>query len=419
MTEGMTPSLTNKARGVLRRRKSNLDSPKGTSRTVAFYLPQFHPIPENDKWWGTGFTEWTNVRRARGAFVGHAHPRRAGALGEYDLRDIEVMHEQAALARQHDVDAFCMYYYWFDGKRLLETPLDAYLREGPDFPFCISWANENWSRRWDGKDHEVLIAQAYDESTAQSVFADMLRYLVDPRYLRVDGRPVILVHRIDHVPGGLQLAATWRRLSREAGLGDLYLVAAETRPHLDPRPVGFDAVAEFPPVGANTLGSALLTPPRGLSRSFRGRLMSYPRTARRYMRRRRPVFRRHPGVMPAWDNTARRSDAATVFVGASPQLYARWLAHARSTEDRFGRAGLVFVNAWNEWAEGAYLEPDALWGDAYLRATSRSHTDAGNSERLGVGLPSLPWCRSLILAAAASMLNSSRRISDWYRARRA
>lgn len=374
-------------------------------RTVAFYLPQFHPIPENDSWWGEGFTEWTNVNRAEPAFVGHDHPRRPTALGEYDLRDESVLHRQAELAAAHDVDAFCVYYYWFAGKRLLETPLDLYLDTGPDFPFCISWANENWSRRWDGKDHEVLIAQSYDDSTAADVFADMQKYLADPRYLRLDGRRVIVVHRVDHLPDPQRLAQTWRRLSEEAGLGSLYLIAAETRRNIDPRSVGFDAVAEFPPVGANTLGSALLRPPAGLSRQFRGRLMSYRRTAKRFMARRAPSFRRHPGVMPGWDNSARRGMKATVYVGSSPQAYGAWLANARRREAQHDGGGLVFVNAWNEWAEGAYLEPDGSSADAFLSATRRADVQPSDRPAEANGMPSVGWWYSLTLAAAASGLN--------------
>jgi len=388
-------------------------------RTVAFYLPQFHPIPENDSWWGAGFTEWTNVRRAKPAFSSHDHPRKSTALGEYDLRDDSVLYRQAELAAGHDIDAFCMYYYWFAGKRLLETPLDLYLDRGPDFPFCISWANENWSRRWDGKDHEVLIAQSYGDSTAAEVFADMAKYLTDPRYLRLDGRPVIVVHRVDHLPDPQRLAQTWRRLSEEAGLGSPYLIAAETRRNIDPRAMGFDAVAEFPPVGANTLGSALLRPPAGLSPHFRGRLMSYRRTAKRFMGRRAPAFRRHPGVMPGWDNSARRGMKATVYVGSSPQSYGAWLADARRREEQHEGPGLVFVNAWNEWAEGAYLEPDASSGDAYLAATRRAEAPAYPSAPMAAGVPSYGWIRSLALALAASGLNISRTVGDRVRGRNA
>ena len=386
-------------------------------RTVAFYLPQFHAIPENDEWWGDGFTEWVNVRRAVPAFRGHDQPRVPTDLGEYDLTDPGVLTAQTELAAQNGVDAFCFYYYWFAGKRLLEKPLDTYLERGPDFPFCISWANENWSRRWDGKEQELLIAQEYDESSAREVFTDFARYLRDPRYLTANGARVVVVHRADHLPNAREFARIWREEAIRLGLGPLYLVASETRPNLDPRSLGFDAVAEFPPVGSNTLRSAQLVPPQGLIAGFRGRLMSYPRTASRYMNRRRPAFRRHPGVMPGWDNTPRRGANATVYLDATPEHYATWLNHARRREATMPGDGLVFINAWNEWAEGAYLEPDRTTGTSYLDATGSARAATSRSPvRPSRGRVSVGWLRSLALAAAASALNVARRARDLVRA---
>ena len=322
--------------------------PTQRPRTIAFYLPQFHTFAENDEWWGEGFTDWVNVRRAEPAFQDHDHPRKAGELEEYDLSDVTVMHRQADLAREHDVDAFCFYYYWFAGKRLLEKPLDQYLDSGPDFPFCISWANENWSRRWDGKDKESLIRQDYTADFAAEVFKDFLPYLRDPRYLRVDGAAVLLVHRADHLPDGIDYGQIWRNLAAASGVGPIHIVAAETHPGVEPAHFGFDAVAEFPPVGSNTLAAAQLLPPRGLSPRFRGRLMSYKRLAKRFMARPATEFPRYRGVVPGWDNTARRQEAATIYVGDSPFEYQKWLTHARTFESRArGKNGLVFVNAWN------------------------------------------------------------------------
>ena len=381
-------------------------------RTVAFYLPQFHSIPENDEWWGNGFTEWTNVSSALPSFDGHDHPRRPAQLGHYDLSDVRVQHDQASLALGAGLDAFCFYFYWFAGKRLLEKPLDQYLESGPDFPFCISWANENWSRRWDGKDHEILIAQDYNQGSANAVFDSFQPYLEDARYLKIDGASVLVVHRADHLPAPAEYAATWRELAMARGLGPLYLIAAETRPGLDPRQIGFDATCEFPPVGSNTLGAAQLLPPRGINPAFRGRLMSYPRMARRFIRRRQPGFVRHRGVVPSWDNTARRGDQATVYLGSSPAAYARWLSAARKSEyDRHGSNGLVFVNAWNEWAEGAYLEPDATHGDAFLRATKPGYTTGiGSPARVPIGWPSTAWLHSVVQATAGSVVALLRRI---------
>lgn len=389
----------------------------GTPRTVAFYLPQFHAIAENDQWWGKGFTEWTNVRKAKPIFTGHDQPRAPADLGYYDLRDGEVMHRQAQMAAEHGVDAFCFYFYWFAGQRLLEAPVDGYLEMGPNFPFCLSWANENWTRRWDGKNHEVLMAQDYSHATAPDVFDAFLPFLRDERYLRVDGAAVLLVHRSDHIPDPRRLARTWRELALQHRVGPLHLVAAETTPGLDPRTIGFDAVAEFPPVGANTIDAGQLSPVHGLSPSFNGRLMSYDRMAAKFRRRRTPPFIRHRGVMPGWDNTARRGNKGTVFVGSSPASYGRWLKAARDDEGCLrGEAGLVFVNAWNEWAEGAYLEPDATFGTAYLQAThdplSVGLPETTRSRAGALGLSHLRACARL---AAGTLLAVGRRAAGRFR----
>lgn len=391
-------------------RESN-DAPNGATPgavphrplTVAFYLPQYHAIPENDEWWGTGFTEWTNVRKATALFDGHDHPRRPSDLGYYDLTAAGVAARQAELAQANGVDAFCFYYYWFAGKRLLERPVDDYVERGPDFPFCISWANENWTRRWDGQDQSVLIGQDYGEGTAEQVFLDFLPYLRDPRYLRTDGRAVIVVHRVDHLPDAPQFARTWRALAAEHGVGPLQLIAAETKPGIRPAPFGFDAVCEFPPVGSNTLAAAKLAPPAGLDPSFRGRIMSYPRMVDRFMRRPDPGFIRYRGVAPGWDNTARRSNSSTIYMDSSPEGYRRWLQFARASEARRDH-GMVFVNAWNEWAEGSYLEPDETHGMDYLRATRWDAEPLPRRPRTAIGKPSFPWLQSLAKSAAGSIL---------------
>lgn len=342
-------------------------------RLLAFYLPQFHQIPENDSWWGAGFTEWVNVARARPLFAGHDQPRVPSDLGEYDLTELGVHRAQTALARQHGIDAFCMYFYWFDGIRLLEKPIDAWRRDPELLPYCLSWANEAWTRRWDGRNRDVLMPQTYPDEHAERLFADLVLHFRAPHYVRVDSKPVLLVHRGDLIPDPLTFSATMRRMASEAGLSGIYLVAAETKPEIDPSKWGFDAVAEFPPVGVNRLRTAQRRPLAELQRGFRGRLLSYEHVARHFMSRPSPSFVRHRGVMPSWDNTARRGTSATIYVGHTPEMYRAWLswACAHESEERDER-GLVFVNAWNEWAEGAYLEPDQTHGRAYLEATAQA-----------------------------------------------
>ena len=342
---------------------------KSDIRAIAFYLPQFHPIPENDAWWGKDFTEWTNVRRARPNFRGHAQPREPGELGWYDLRDPAIRGAQADLARAHGIHGFCYYHYWFNGRRLLEKPLDAVLATGaPDFPFCVCWANENWTRRWDGLDHNVLMAQRYSVHDSADMFRSLLPLFRDPRYIRVDGRPLLLIYKSQLVPELSTTAARWRELAAQAGVDDPYLVACETEELRLPATFGFDAVAEFPPHGHEAVWLNARTP--GLRKDFAGVITSYRAHVAQSLRRRpgnEPLFRT---VMPAWDNTARRQERATTFLHSSPELFGWWVEQiAAETRTRFdGDERLFFINAWNEWGEGCYLEPDTLCGRQYLEA---------------------------------------------------
>ena len=390
-------------------------------RTLAFYLPQFHTIPENDEWWGEGFTEWVNVRRARPLFDGHAQPRVAGELGEYDLTQSDVRARQSELARQNGIDGFCMYYYSFGGHRLLERPVEAWREDSTLLPYCLAWANESWTRRWDGKSKSVLIAQTYVEGYAERLFADLLPHFQAPHYLHQDGKPILVVHRADHIPDAQAMARTLRTLALEAGLAGIHLVASETSPGLNPGPLDFDAIAEFPPVGANTLASAMLKPVKDVDPKFRGRLMSYDKLRARYTSRREPDFARYRGVAPGWDNTARRQEAATVYVGATPKKFALWLSQAQKNERaERGADGLVFVNAWNEWAEGAYLEPDALQGNEYLRAAADplAYLPMHRDETVrGPAVWSLAQGRSIALATASSVLAAKRKVQNWVQTR--
>ncbi|KAF2419639.1 glycoside hydrolase family 99-like domain-containing protein [Microbacterium sp. B35-30] len=389
-------------------------------RTIAFYLPQFHQIPENDQWWGEGFTEWTNVRRAQPQFDGHDHPRQAGALGEYDLSNHDYLRAQAELARDNGVDGFCLYMYWFNGHRLLERPLNGWRDDGSLLPYCISWANESWTRRWDGKERDVLMPQDYAPGFIDGLVADLLPHFRAPHYMCQGGEPILLVHRAELIPDPIEFTRALRQRVRDAGFQGIHLVASETSPGLRPQSVGFDAVAEFPPVGANTLASAHIAPLPGIRRDFRGRLMSYERLSRRFLSRKPVPFVRYAGVAPGWDNTARRGTAATIYVGSTPGLYREWLARARASEQAArAERGLVFINAWNEWAEGAYLEPDRSNGDEYLKATRiEGSPELIMSNRRGVSraaLWSVPHLRSLALTAAASGLAAKRRVQNWAR----
>ena len=341
-------------------------------RLIAFYLPQFHRIKENDEWWGDGFTEWTNVKRATPSFDGHEQPLLPGDLGFYDLSQLDVMQRQADLARSFGIHGFCFYYYWFDGRRLLERPVDQMLASGtPDFPFCVCWANENWSRRWDGSEDEVLIRQDYSEGYAERFIRDVIPMFRDRRYIRVGGAPLLLVYRTDLLPDAAGAAAVWRRACADEGIPDIHLAAVQSFGIGDPRPFGFDAAVEFPPhVRRRLMDPATM---RGLAADFDGYLEDYPAVARDQAMAALPPFVQYRGVMPAWDNTPRRLRRAHVCVGASPTEYEAWLRHivTQAMTRRVAQEPLIFVNAWNEWAEGAFLEPDDCNGYSRLEATSR------------------------------------------------
>jgi hypothetical protein len=339
-------------------------------RLLAFYLPQFHPIPENDAWWGSGFTEWTNVRRAQPNFPGHDQPRIPGELGYYSLLNPGVRERQAQLARAHGVGGFCYYHYWFTGRRLLEQPLNAVLASGkPDFPFCVFWANENWSRRWDGGNHELLMPQLHDAQDDVAFIEHLLPAFADPRYIRVQGRPLLMLYRMDLFQDP---AATLRRFTevcRAHGEATPFVLRANTsRGAVDAR-FGEDGSFGFPPHRLSLLAMQHASIPNTRT-EHQGVLLDYARVGGS-LAMARATQRTYSTVLPGWDNTARKQFDGTTIIGSTPRLFEAWLRDRLYAAQRDFAAGerLVFVNAWNEWAEGAYLEPDATHGDAYLKAT--------------------------------------------------
>lgn len=344
---------------------------------IAFYLPQYHPIPENDRWWGPGFTEWHNVVRARPNFDAHYQPHLPSELGYYDLRVPETRALQAELARSHGVTAFCYYHYWFSGMRLLQRPLDDILASGaPDFPFCACWANENWTRNWDGRDEEILIAQHYRDEDAARFIADLLPMLADRRYVRVRGRPLLLVYCAHAIPDPVRWSQIWRGEARRAGHPDLYLACVQSvhQPRGDPRTIGYDAAVEFPPHWTRSNVVTEIVADR--RPAFRGEVLDYISCAKDMLARPAPAYPLFRGVMPGWDNTARGQDRSHVFVNSEPGNYGRWLRalieQSRASQPIDER--LIFINAWNEWAEGCHLEPDIRYGRAFLEATARALT---------------------------------------------
>ncbi len=337
------------------------------ARLLAFYLPQFHRIPENDMWWGKGFTDWDNVRRTVPAFSGHDQPLAPGELGWYDLSDVNVMRAQANLARQHGVHGFCFYHYWFHGRRILETPLENYLASDIRLPFCLCWANENWSRNWDGGNRELLLEQRHSPEDDAAHFRLLLRFMQDPRYIRVHGKPLLLVYRTRLLPDPAATATHWRIMAERAGLPGLHLCKVEgmSAERDIPCDVGFDAAVEFQPDWTN-LGEARREAAFGEHRVY-----DYDAFVARQLAKPTVSYRRYPCVTPRWDNTPRRPKDSVVLLGPSPDRYRRWLSHVvESTLSLPHDERLIFINAWNEWGEGSALEPDLLRGNAYLEATA-------------------------------------------------
>ena len=338
---------------------------------VAFYLPQFHTIPENDEWWGKGFTEWRNVTRALPQFEGHYQPRLPGDLGFYDLRNVEVMHEQARLAREYGISAFCFYFYWFGGKTLLETPLRNWLNDKTiDLKFCLCWANEKWTRTWDGRGDEILIDQQHSPEDDIAFIEHVAEYMRDPRYLRVDGRPALLIYRPGMFPDAISTTARWRAWCLAHDLGEVQLIYVQAFDKVNPRDLGFDAAVQFPPLQSNPClmtDSAILTNP-----GYAGDIVSW-REAREHFRHAAATsYPLYQGVNPSWDNEARRPGRGRCLHGASPSRYGKWLADTVENVRSSSVDNPIFINAWNEWAEGAILEPDASQGYAYLDATRRA-----------------------------------------------
>lgn len=341
-------------------------------KPLAFYLPQFHRVKENDEWWGQGFTEWTNVAKGKPNFAGHYQPHVPADMGFYDLQDVENMREQAHLAKEYGLYGFCFYYYRFkDGRRILEKPLNNYVASDIDFPFCYCWANENWTKTWDGLDKEVLLEQNHGGTDDLVFLRELIDVFKDSRYIKVDGKPMLLVYRADLLKNPLELTQQWREIAEQAGFPGLHLCAVQFYGIDDPSVYGFDAAVEFPPhkyIGSENRPdhSVQITNP-----DFRGGIVDYRKIVRQSLNKCSTDYMVYRGIIPSWDNTARRQDTGHIIINSSPNLYQFWLKYLVT----FTKKNLdldnqfIFINAWNEWAEGAHLEPDLKYGRGYLEAT--------------------------------------------------
>ena len=345
---------------------------------IAHYLPQFHPIPENDEWWGTGFTEWTNVAKARPLFRGHDQPRLPADLGYYDLRVPEAREAQAALAKRYGVTAFCYWHYWFGGRKLLERPFEEVLAAGsPDLPFCVAWANQTWSGIWHGAPDRVLVEQTYPgpEEEARH-FEYLLAAFRDERYLRIDGRPVMFVYKPGELPEPARFVERWQAMARSAGLDGLYLIAGlgETE-YPTHKEDGYDAGVYYQfPFGEERVPTVLDRAVGRAQGSAVGRAMGQSRTVgpKRYPYAevfpeipaglQGPIF---PCVYPNWDNTPRSGRGGVLATGSTPERFGVHVRRALEIVRALPEDEQVLViKSWNEWAEGNYLEPDRATGHA-------------------------------------------------------
>jgi hypothetical protein len=347
---------------------------------IAFYLPQFHPIPENDTWWGKNFTEWTNVAKAKPLFPGHYQPHLPADLGFYDLRIEEARVAQAELARDHGIEGFCYWHYWFAGKRLLERPFQEVLRTGnPDFPFCLAWANQSWTGIWHGQPNKVLIEQTYPgEQDEIDHFYAVVDAFCDKRYLQVEGKPMFVVYMPNLIPDPIRFTDLWNELAIKAGLRGIYFVGIANYPWL--HTPGFDGYTYHLP---GTFMDAI--PKRKVDTLVRKvRPYSFDSYLRGYLKLPRIVrystmirhalspihfdAKHYPCILPNWDNTPRSGLHGLVLVNSTPEYFRVHLREALETV-RLHEADhrLIFIKSWNEWAEGNYLEPDLRFGKGYLR----------------------------------------------------
>ena len=353
-----------------------------SARLIAFYSPLFCSSPEIDEW--EGVSGWGSISSAKPLFKGHYQPHEPGDLGAYDLlRQPEIQIRQSELAALHGISGFCFYFYWFAGKRLLEGPIRQYAEnEGATTPFCLCWANENWSRRSNGREDDVLIAQAHSPTDDLAFIAHLKSYLTNDKYIRVAGRPLVIVRRPALLPDAKATAERWRNWCRENGVGEIYLAYTQSFETEAPDTYGFDAAIEFPPNNIGLEGDAdrVLDPVDG----FDAKVYDWRELAVRSERYETPTYALFRGVTPSWDDTARRGASAGILLGASPSVYRQWLANAiEDTRKRVKDPSeqLVFINAWNDWAEGAHLEPDKRYGYAWLEATRRAVSPSAAVDR--------------------------------------
>lgn len=361
-------------------------------KILAFYLPQFHRIKENDLWWGEGFTEWTNVKKALPLYKGHRQPRIPLNENYYDLLDVSTRRWQAELAKKYGIFGFCYYHYWFNGKLLLEKPIEMMLKDGePNLPFCLSWANEPWTRTWDGKDHHILMNQIYaSEKDWENHFNYLLKFFKNKNYVKVDNKPLFLIYRLDRISNYKSMVSFWNELAYKNGFEgvhisqtmngfyDEFLNGVDSRVILEPMNtesfhMPLVSVRALIPRGGKTLLRTFYKDSQKVPKLFLNRI-DYDYVWNRIIERKIrnsdvPIF---PGAFTDWDNTPRSSSDGAFFIGSTPEKFHFYLSKLINKTKTEYKTDMIFLNAWNEWAEGAYLEPDTDNGFGYLESIKRA-----------------------------------------------
>lgn len=351
-------------------------------KLIAYYLPQFYPTEYNDKWWGKGATEWRNVSKGMPQYVGHYQPRLPGELGFYDLRIVENIKRQVELAKNSGIYAFCFYYYWFDGERLLDLPVDEFFSSDIDYPFCFCWANEDWKKQWFGTSNESLIVQSKTVESYNGFIHSILKYLKDERYMTVNGKKVLVIYKPESIPSPENVLNYWREVIQDEIGKELYIIAAISNKYEEYEKtnflsIGFDALGEFSIAPHLAYFKNITQDKKFVCDDFFGNIYDYEDfvLSKRYFAVNLPKTYR--AIAPMWDNSARKVNKGIVLDGSTPELYQKWLediiieTQLKKKEGKIDDS-LIFINAWNEWSEGAYLEPDLKWGYGYLNATQHA-----------------------------------------------
>lgn len=358
--------------------KDNYVRNKNDVKIIAYYLPQMYPTKENNKWWGLGVTEWNNVSKSVPVYLDQYQPRLPGELGYYDLRLKENIVRQIELAKKYGIYGFCFYYYWFDGKRLLDKPLDKFLEINTDFPFCLCWANENWKKSFtSGGSNEALMIQSTTESSYKNFIHDFIKYLLADNYITINGKKVIIIYRPHSIPNAKSVLKYWRTYCKDNNIGDLYIIGcwfSNIKENL--LDYGFDAVTEFQPGSILDYCEKINNKINFVCDTYDGAIYSYSDFVdNKIYKNNFNKGKMYHAIMPMWDNTARRGNrGGLIFDGSTPIYYKKWLkdiiADTKNKKELLGN--FIFLNSWNEWGEGSYIEPDRYFGYAYLQATKEA-----------------------------------------------